>query len=173
MSNYLPLLYVLAGGVGLELVKRFFSNSDKDTELRADLRRVQIDENASIRRELQDETKRLREEIREVDKQMDSWRQKYHELQGAFDAMKAELDAIRPSYFKLMGDYQAKLLEVEVLRRGDRQSLARIEEAGRDAAIAARLVASELASSQGRADATDGVPGEASDAASRSGEESV
>ena len=164
-------LALLGGGIGVELVRRFFSKTDTGEERRADIRKVQVEENASIRRELQEETRRLREEIREVDKQMDTWRQKYHELQGAFNAMKAELDAIRPSYYKLMGDYQAKLLEVEVLRRGDREALQRIEEAGKDAASAARIVASELASSQGRADATQGEAGEAADAASRSSEE--
>jgi hypothetical protein len=47
-------------------------------------------------------------------------------------------------------------------------SLARIEAAGDKAALAAEKVASELEGSQGRADATSGVPGEAADAASKS-----
>lgn len=65
-----------------------------------------------------------------------------------------------------------KQIEVEsAFHTAVKDALERIEDAGREAATATRKVAQELAQSQGRADAIEGAPGEAADAASKSEKE--
>lgn len=72
---------------------------------------------------------------------------------------------------RLAKDQRASLAENARYNKATSESLARIEQAGAKAVVAAERVAEELAESQGRADEIHGVPGESADAASRSRKE--
>lgn len=177
---------LLSGGIGLKLLERFFTSKDGTQKETAAIKAIQVSEHEAMRQELQQMIDKMEAKMEKIQDDESIWRTKYWEAQGARAAQESELVTFRSRNGELIQQNQALIAEVETYkikegrREADRRSafqtatedaLTRIEDAGDKAVVAAQKVATELASSQGRADdIKDGVPGEASDAASKSGD---
>jgi chromosome segregation ATPase len=96
----------IAGGAGLEIVKRMFGLGER-----------RLDDATAIRLELREEVTSLRNELRRVDAELDTWRTKYFEEVAQVHQLKAENHSIREENHELRGQMTILKLQIDKLQR--------------------------------------------------------
>lgn len=169
----------LGGGFLSQLVNRRWRRKDNQARESVAEKELEINAAAAIREELRVEVATLRVQLARSEQDEAEYRTKFFEALGAKQTLETALHTMQPRYIDLIQQNQSLIAENETLkikagrRISDNQTetLYRIEQAGIVAAAESAHVADELSRSQGRADAIEGVPGEAADAASKSDNE--
>lgn len=105
-----------SGGFFTKRLDKRSNKDEKDEANRADLRRIQADENEELREWWKGELKELKESLRAATEAENSWRMKFWELLGRQQATEAELAALRPKFIEAVQNAQAYLVELETYR---------------------------------------------------------
>lgn len=76
-SIIIAAIGILSGGVGTEIVRRFFDNKDDAADDLADVKIAEIEDDADNRSELWAEINKLRASVDELYGELDKWKEKY------------------------------------------------------------------------------------------------